>query len=73
MWNEQFEMLAPLNMELKELVLLSREIDLLLFGIVIEASVIGCNCFRGGSVVDIEVEEEVKTSDICFCWTLDAV
>ena len=47
---------------------------LILFGIVIDAFVIGCNCFRGDSGADTEEqEEEVEISDICFCWTLDAV
>ena len=57
-WNEQFEILLSLNKELNELVLLSRENDLLL-GIVISLES-GCICFCRGSEIfaDEEIEED---------------
>ena len=60
-WKEQFEIVLPLNKELNELVLLSRENDLLL-GIVI-SSESGCICFCRGSEIFAEGEIEGRGQD----------
>ena len=62
-WNEQLEILLLLNMELNEVVLLSRKNDLLL-GIVIS--------LESGCIVFVEVWRQ-DLWRVFFCWNLDAV